>query len=46
MENTCNIDQILGVFPSIQGVDCNSMALLLGFSAILGSYIFWSNVTK
>jgi len=43
---TCDDDAILGVFPEIDGVSCDSYALMIGFAAGLGAYLFWENVTK
>ena len=43
---TCRKDEILGVFPKINGVGCDSYALMIGFAAGLGAYLFWEQVTK
>ena len=43
---TCSRSEILGAFPEIKGVNCTDYALMIGFAAGLGAYIFWEQVTK
>jgi len=43
---TCDDDNILGVFPKIDGMDCNNYAIMIAFIAIASALIFWGQVTK
>jgi hypothetical protein len=43
---TCTKAKILGPFPKISGMGCNNYALMIAFTAIIGAYLFWSNITK
>jgi len=43
---TCTRSEILGVFPQINGMTCTDYALMIGFAAGLGAFIFWDQVTK
>jgi len=43
---TCKRDEILGVFPKIKGMGCDSYALMIGFAAGLAAYLFWEQVSK
>ena len=43
---TCSLDNILGVFPKIDGMGCTDYAIFIGFVGLLSSYLFWEQVTK
>jgi len=43
---TCDLQEILGVFPQIEGMSCNAYALYIGAISLISAYLFWVNVTK
>ncbi len=43
---TCNAEEILGVFPIIDGFSCSDYALFIGSVAIVSAFLFWEQVTK
>ena len=45
--DTCTSEVILGtVFPQIDGLSCPEYSLILGFTSIVSSYIFYIQVLK
>jgi len=43
---TCDLNDTLGVFPEIDGMGCDSYALMIGLTAGVSAYLFWEQVTK
>lgn len=43
---SCIVQEILGVYPVINGMGCTDYALFIGFVGIISGALFWSLVTK
>lgn len=43
---SCIVQEVLGVFPVINGMGCSDYALYIGFLGIVSASIFWILVTK
>jgi len=43
---TCQISEILGIFPEIENLSCPEYALILGVAGSISALVFWMQVTK